>query len=165
MNVLIDACSLINLTNAGALSSVLSLNGYRLAVGPLVLGECHGDAASEIAAAYSANLLDLMDSDHVPVDHYLELLDLHDLGEGETECIAVANITAGSIICCDDRRARRIAKQHLGAARVIGSLRLLKWCVDEEILNCDEAHAFFLAMRAAGGFLPVMEHDFFCSLD
>ena len=55
------------------------------------------------------------------------------------------------------------AKSFVGEDRVIGSLRLLRWCVEETVISCDEAHAFALQMIKAGGFLPDMGHEFFCS--
>jgi predicted nucleic acid-binding protein len=161
MDVVVDACSVINLTNVGALQHVLSLQACRLAVGPLVITECHGDAAAQIAGAEADGLLDYVNDDDFPADRYLELLDEHELGEGETECIAVAELE-GFTVCCDDRRARHIAKGVLGEGRVIGSLRLLKWCVEEEILTCEQAHGYSVQMRSAGGFLPAMGHEFFC---
>ena len=161
MNVVVDACSVINLTNVGALQHALSLTACRLAVGPLVIAECHGEAAAHVAAAEADGLLDYVNDDDIPAERYLELLDEHELGEGETECIAVAELE-GFTVCCDDRRARRVAQGLLGQDRVIGSLRLLKWCVEEEILTCEEADDLSAQMRAAGGLLPAMGHEFFC---
>jgi predicted nucleic acid-binding protein len=161
MDVVIDACSVINLTNVGALEHALSLTKCRLAVGPLVLTECHGDAAAQVAAAQVDGLLDFVNDDDFPADLYLQLLDEHELGEGETECIAIAQLE-GLTVCCDDRRARRIARELLGEERVVGSLRLLKWCVEEEVITCEKAHEYALQMRAAGGFVPAMGHEFFC---
>jgi predicted nucleic acid-binding protein len=161
MNVLTDACSLINLANAGALAPVLSLARCRLAVSPIVLSECNVDAAAQIAAAEADGLLSFVDDDDVPADRYLDLLGEHGLGAGETECIAIAEHES-FVICCDDRRARRVAAQTLGEERVIGTLRLLRWCVEDAIITCDDAFSCFERMKEAGAFLPEMQHEFFC---
>lgn len=161
MNVLTDACSIINLTNVGALEAVLSLEQCRLAVPPIVLSECNVAAAAQIVAAEAEGRLDFIDDDEVPADRYLELLVEHNLGEGETECLTVAELDEYHI-CCDDRRARNVATVKFGEGRVIGSLRLLRWCVEETVLSCAAAFAFFEQMRGQGGFLPDVEHEFFC---
>lgn len=162
MNVVLDACSVINLTNVGALGHVLALAQCRLAVPPLVLAECNVNAVEQVAVAEADGLLDYINDDDVPADRYFDLLDELKLGEGETECIAIAE-QEDFTVCCDDKRARTKAKALVGDDRVIGSLRLLKWCVEEATMTCDEAHGYALQMIEAGGFLPNMQHEYFCA--
>ena len=162
MNVAMDACSIINLANAGALQSAASLDCCRLQISPTVLGECSTLLAAQIADLHMAGLIDFIDGDDVPADRYLELLDLHNLGEGETECIAIAEVSEVHI-CSDDRRARRITEEIIGVDRVFGSLRLLRWCVQEDSMPCHAAFACLQEMRRMGGFVPQVQQDFFCA--
>ena len=99
----VDTCSVINLTNVGALMHVLALTKCRVAVPPLVLAECNINAAQQVAIAEAEGLLDYVNDDDVPADRYFELLDQLKLGEGETECIAIAEQEYFTV-CCDDRR-------------------------------------------------------------
>jgi predicted nucleic acid-binding protein len=86
-------------------------------------------------------------------DVYLDLLNQHELGEGETECLALA-MQRPYAFCCDDRKARHAATTVLGSDRVIGSLRLLKWSVAAGLFSTAQATEMYETMKAAGGFLP-----------
>ena len=58
------------------------------------------------------------------------------------------------VFCFNEIKARHIGEELLGEGRVVGSLRLLKWCVVQEPANAEMAFNFYEAMRNAGGFLP-----------
>jgi predicted nucleic acid-binding protein len=161
VDLAVDASSIINLYNARALATVSRLARCRLWLSPLVVGECEPTCAEEILRLKAANALRLIDSDSIPADLFLRLLHEHSLGEGETECIAVC-LSGPFVLCCDDSRARAVAAARLGSERVIGSLRLLCWCVDEGILSSEAAFGFYRRMKAAGGFLPELTLEWFC---
>lgn len=159
---IIDASSIINLFNADALSIACEIHDEPLLVTPLVLGECNILCASKIFELEAAGKINLINDDDVPTDLFLEILNAYQLGDGETEVIALAS-QLGLPICCDDKRARNLAKQLLGIENVIGSLTLLKWSVEVDLVQCKVAYNCYQAMRNAGGFLPKLEDTFFCN--
>jgi len=127
----------------------------------MVVSECQVGSAAAILALQAADAVGFLDDDIVPTDLFLDLLAEHDLGDGETECIAICRIN-GHGMCCDDRKARELARALLGQGRVIVTIRLLRWCVEEGLIDCQQAFALFRTMRAAGGFLPPTQQEFFC---
>jgi len=162
MKIILDACSIINLVNSSGLDSCAALERCDLFLGPIVFGECaEGPAQILIDLIKSGEITQLSDDD-IPIDNFLALLSEYNLGEGETECIAEA-LSLNYMVCTDDGRARKIAKLRLGDERVIGSARLLRWCVEEKLLVCRDANQQFAAMKNAGGFLPNVPDGFFCS--
>lgn len=158
--IAMDACAIINLANAQILERVVQLAAHRLAVSPAVVNECNSGDAALIVDLHAGGLIDFIDIDDVPADRYLELLDHYGLGEGETECIVVAEVV-NCLICCDDRKARNAAAEVIGADSVLGSLRLIRWCVDEGIFISGEAWNAYHAMIDAGGFLPTLPANYF----
>jgi hypothetical protein len=98
-------------------------------------------------------LIRFVDPDDISAEIFLGLLEAHDLGEGETECLTLS-LRHPYVFCCNDIKARHIGEELLGEGRVVGSLRLLKWCVVQELANAEMAFNFYEAMRNAGGFLP-----------
>ena len=160
MNIIIDACSIINLFNSDSILVSSGLRRCRIWLTPFVVGECDLGNAADLMEAEEGCYFRLNDGD-IPVDRFLELISEHGLGAGETECIAAAE-ALGYSVCSDDRQARALARQVLGEDRVLGSARLLKWCVEEELVQCVDAAGRFTGMKAAGGFLPPLANDFFC---
>lgn len=161
---MLDSSSVINLFNAGVLALLCQLEEHDFAVPPMVIGECHGECAAELLALRDQGCLAFIDDDVVDADQYLALLEAHRLGAGETECMAVAAAEDYNV-CCDDRRAREAATSLIGEGRVIGSLRLLRWCVERLVIDCGEAFSAFEIMRQRGGFLPQTPQSFFCGGD
>jgi predicted nucleic acid-binding protein len=161
LRFVLDSSSVINLFNAGALSLLCQLEDHEFFVPPMVVGECHGECAGELVALRDEGCVTFIDDDVVDADQYLALLEAHRLGAGETECMAVA-AADDYHICCDDRKAREAASALVGAARVIGSLRLLRWCVEKLVIDCGAAFHAFQVMRQRGGFLPETPQSFFC---
>lgn len=160
MNVLMDACAIINLSNAECLESVANLANYRLVLSPAVVGECNSGAATEIINLHAAGFIDFVDEDLVPLERFFQLLEEFSLGSGETECMALAEI-GDELICCDDRRARQCASQLLGEHRLMGSLRLLKFGVGEGLFSATNAFQFYENMIFSGGFLPLIDITYF----
>ena len=128
----------------------------------MVVGECHGECAIELVTLRDEGCLTFINDDAVEADQYLVLLELHGLGAGETECMAVASADDYNV-CCDDRRAREAAASLIGEGRVIGSLRILRWCVESLVIDCGAAFHAFEIMRRKGGFLPNLPQSFFCT--
>jgi predicted nucleic acid-binding protein len=157
-----DSSSLINLSNAGILEYVLDLERCNFIVTPLVLGECNGDCGVTLVQTRDSGQLEFLNDNDIDADHFLNLLDDLQLGAGETECIAAA-LGRQYLICCDDRKAREAASNLIGQHRVIGTIKLLKWCVEEQLYNCTQAFDHFLAMKGCGGFLPDMQQQYFCA--
>jgi predicted nucleic acid-binding protein len=160
VDLIIDASSVINLHNCRTLELVTQLPGRTFWFSPLVVGECEPTCAAEILKLQQAGRAQFIDPQNIPADVFLELLDKHQLGEGETECLALC-LEGPFVLCCDDHKARSIAASLLGGERVIGSLRLLKWSVQDHLIVPDAAYALYTGMKAAGGFLPVVEAAWF----
>jgi predicted nucleic acid-binding protein len=162
MDLIIDASSIINLHNAKALDLVTGLDEHTFWVSPLVVGECEPTCAAELLQLQGQGLVGFVEPNEISSDTYLDLLNQHELGEGETECIALA-MKRPYAFCCDDRKARQVATAILGSDKVIGSLRLLKWSVTANLLGAADAVGMYEAMKTAGGFLPEIPEGWFAS--
>lgn len=153
MTHLLDACALLNLSNGGVLDSALSLPGSFI-----VCSAARRESKtirSVIDHLVIANRLKFMDDHEIPASLFLKLKQQHGLGDGETECLAVASISSG-ILVFDDQRARKIATSLFGAARVTGSIGILRSCVSNGILSRAEAYGAYTLMKALGAYLPDM---------
>jgi predicted nucleic acid-binding protein len=162
MNIVLDASSIINLHNVAALDAAGHLRRCFFLLTPLVVGECQASSAAKLLELKAAGVIGFVDDTTIPTELFLRLLAEHRLGPGETEAISVCQLL-GYALCCDDRSARRVGKEVLGDDRVIGSLRVLRWCVEETLFDCIVAFELFQQMRAAGGFLPQIGQPFFCN--
>jgi predicted nucleic acid-binding protein len=158
LKTILDSSALINWSNGRVLEPMLRLPGWTFAVCPQVIIECDGQA-EELKWA-SANGLARLDDDSVPASLFLELLNEFRLGLGETECLAFA-IHEGYSICCDDRKAREVCRLKVGEQRVIGSLGLLRMCVEKRILTREDATTAYELMKSKGGFLPQLLTGYF----
>jgi predicted nucleic acid-binding protein len=164
VDLIIDASSIINLYNVGALELIAGLQNHELWVSPLVVGECQASCAAELLRLEHAGLFRFVDPHEISADSFLELLEAHGLGDGETECLAVC-LSGFYVFCCDDSKARQAAAALFGAARVVGSLRLLKWCVADTLATPETAFALYQGMKNAGGFLPDIQIEWFSEGD
>jgi predicted nucleic acid-binding protein len=160
VDIIIDASSVINLDNAGALELLAGLQARVFWISPLVVGECDPTCAAEIVRLRDMGRLHFVDPQNVSAELYLTLLEIYDLGEGETECLALCH-GHQFLFCCDDQRARTIAGQLFGGDRVIGSLRLLRWAVIEGLASTELAFDLYEKMKSAGGFLPAVDKKWF----
>lgn len=161
MRFVIDACAIINLFNAGYLELACHLPRCEILVTPIVLGECSTDCAAEILRLHAAGHISFVDDDLIPVERFLELVGDNDIGDGEVEAIAVCELH-GFGFCSDDGKARTLATGLIGKENVVGSLRLLRWLVEDGEKQCTEAFDAYLVMLRQGGFLPPLNSDFFC---
>lgn len=159
MNSVFDASCIINLFNGDSLEAVLSLNEFSFFIGPIVKSECITNQ-EEITNFINKNELTEIGADEISGGLFLQLLQQHKLGEGETECLAYCS-SSDTLMACDDERARRIGKQELGEQRVIGTLALVKMCVQERLLTDTEALRKVEQMKSRGAFLPIVDVDFF----
>ncbi len=160
MNTIIDASSLINLVNGTMLDTVLRLHSRRFWIGPFVLGEC-GRQTPEIEGEL-AGRLNVLDEESLSGTLFLDMLAEHGLGLGETECLAFA-LNGDHAVCTDDAKARAMCTAKLGAARVLGTARLLQECVERTLATPEEAVAAYELMRARGGFLPALTFTYFAT--
>jgi predicted nucleic acid-binding protein len=133
VDLITDASSIINLHNADALGIVARLPPRILCVSPQVIGECHAPCAADLVVLREQGLVQFVSPDTISAELYLSLLETYDLGEGETECLALAH-SHPYVICCDDNKARRVGIELFGQDRVVGSLRLLRWAVQDELI-------------------------------
>ena len=78
-------------------------------------------------------------------------------GRGERSCLAVAAIR-GAILATDDQFARRAAK--LYGIELIGTVGILKTCVQSGLLSQLVAQRRLEEMIAAGYYSPVLKLDF-----
>ena len=107
--------------------------------------------------------MSVVDDDDIDAERFLDLLDVHTLGRGETESI-VACEGLGFGLCCDDKRARALGEQLLGRGVVVGTIGVLRWCVAEQIVDCGMAFMIYNEMKARGGFLPDVPKREFCGV-
>src|ERR1700722_19052167 len=89
VDLITDASSIINLANAAALKIVAAVPGLTICVSPLVVGECGPTCAAELLALQDKGAIRFVDAEEISSELFLSLLDAHDLGEGETECLAL----------------------------------------------------------------------------
>lgn len=155
----LDASCLINLINGKCLCAILKLRNHTFLIGPIVRSECHKNAA-EITRIIDSRRLNEFDDDQISATLFLDLLDKHRLGNGETECLAYC-ISTDASMASDDWRARKISAQMLGSNRIIGSIKLLTHCVTQDIIGAEEAYDRFEIMRRCGGFLPKIQPNHF----
>lgn len=160
VDLIIDASSIINLDNAEVLAPAVGLQGRNFCVSPLVIGECDPQCAASLAMLRQSGGLRFVDPEEISAELFLDLLERYELGEGETECLALA-LVSPYVFCCDDNKARNVGVQLIGQDRVVGSLRILKWMVACDLVSSQEAFALYLAMKEFGGYLPVMAQGWF----
>jgi len=164
VDLIIDASSVINLDNTQGLELVAGLEGRTLCLSPLVVSECQPTCAAELLRLQRAGLIRFVDPSEISAESFLELLEAHRLGEGETECLTLC-LSASYVFCSDDNRARQVAVALIGAGRVVGSIRLLKWCVANGRITPEAAFTMYQKMKAAGGFLPELMLEWFLDAD
>lgn len=154
--IIIDACSIINLYNAEALASVVQLRNTTFTFSPLVCGELSEEVNLYVSSIVQSGKAETFDDSKVPAEIFVKAYGSFRLGKGETECIAIAANCDSFTVCSDDKSARKAAQSLLGTKRVTGSLGLLLRCVSEAILSDDCAYDCYLQMKQKGAFLPVL---------
>jgi len=160
--VLFDASSLINLVKGGVFELILAMSPTQFLVGPIVLQECVGsdEVADAVRTAVDDGRVAVVDDSEISGALFLTLLERHKLGPGETECLTYA-VNSDVVICSDDLKARQVAASAFGAARVTGTLGLLRDLVSSGSTTDIVAWESYLRMIQAGAFLPAIGRDFF----
>jgi predicted nucleic acid-binding protein len=163
INIVFDSCSLINLINGNQLGAVLKLPGFSFYVGPAVYNEVSKkQSQKEIIDKAIEDQSIFLWKKEINLEFVGRLFLTYNLGDGETESIAMCHEDM-LYICCDDRQARSAAAKELTESMVMGSLRLLKMTVEQDIIKCTEAKFCYLEMMLKGGFLPKkIEDNYFC---
>ena len=159
---MIDSSVVINLSNGDALSLLRGLPRRRFWVTQAVVDECWPTCGEDLATEIAMRRLSVVDDTHIDAARFLDLLDAHSLGRGETESI-VACERLGFALCCDDKRARLLGNHVLGNGRVAGTIAVLRSCVADAIVSAETAYAIYQKMRAKGGFLPDVAQTGFCT--
>jgi predicted nucleic acid-binding protein len=160
VNIVLDACAIINLVNGSVFDTVLNLRGYGFFVGSQASGECGEATSIVLQQAIQTERVTVINDDAVTASNFLALLQQYGLGDGETESLTFTQ-SLGYMICTDDKRARLVSAELLGNDRVIGSLGLLKRAVQQQLLTASEAFGAYQKMKTAGGFLPEIDLSFF----
>lgn len=159
MNLILDASTALNLHNGGVLSSTLALPGITFFVSPEVRKESKTIRAV-LDDLEHLGLLYYIDDTEISSGELQACMSGWSLGAGECECILAAK-TNGASVACDDLRARSRIEQEIGAARLTGSIGVLRRLVAEKILTSSSAYDAYKKMRASGGFLPDLDADYF----
>jgi predicted nucleic acid-binding protein len=161
LNVILDSCSTINLHNGDVLEKVLQLGSskYAFHMGTIVRGEC-GDLTAYLDEQANKGRILILPGKTITPSHFADLLNRYELGLGETECIVHAERHVLTV-CTDDGAARAAAKAHLGEARVVGSLRLIRECVCAGIITPNQAYVGYELTKSRGGFLPEILPSYF----
>ena len=153
MHYVVDASAIVNLNNAGVLELLGALEEHTFWVTPMVVDECQPSCAVTLAAELETNGIRALGVDELSTARFLDLLDTYSLGNGETESILACE-AKGYGLCCDDKRARRLGRELLGDQYVVGTMRILRWGVLGNNIDCRTAFNLFLTMKGCGGFLP-----------
>ena len=161
MNVVLDACSIINLINGNLLQKVILLPSYKYFIGELLFEQelLNNIQKIKIQACIDNKNIMLLNS-IITLSEFNTLKSLYDLGLGETECIALCK-RFDYHISTDDLKARYSAEKELGKEKVIGSLYFLKKLKETGITSTEESYKSYLSMKKAGGFLPKIDQSFF----
>jgi len=161
LNLVLDSSSTINLHNGDALQAVLRLavSAFKFHMGTIVRGECR-ELTSLLDEQVKQGLLVILPGKTLTASRFAELLNLYELGLGETECIAHAE-QQSLVVCTDDKAARRAAEVHLGQDRAVGSLRLIRETVCAGNIARQQAYIAYEQMKARGAFLPEIATNYF----
>jgi predicted nucleic acid-binding protein len=161
--IIIDTCSLVNLMNGNHLVSALKLSKLKFVIGPAVYKEVSKvqDQKQIIDDLIATKKLFLW-SGKMDLTVLIGLYGKYMLGDGETESIAICKLD-NSLICCDDRKARSAAELEILPENCMGSLKILKLAVIDNIIKCTDAETSYLTMKHKGGFLPKnIDNSYFC---
>lgn len=162
MDIVIDACSLINLINGQVLHKILLIPANTFYVGDNLLEqEILNDGQKLLIEAFLIdNKIQLLQST-VTLSEFKILKSRYGLGDGETECMAICK-NYNFCIATDDGKARKCSVKELRKGNVIGSLYLLREAVRNDLLTCEEAKEAFTLMKKSGGFLPKIDDNYLC---
>jgi predicted nucleic acid-binding protein len=161
LDLTVDASSVINLINSGRANASLRGLPSVARVTPEVKRET--DANSDTGNATQILMGDGLLESEPEIVSFAELEGLifaSSLGAGECETILSCSKT-GRTVCCDDKKARKLAIEMLGDEKLTGSIGLLKHKVTEGTLTADEALEAVQQMVHRGAFLPQVNVETF----
>ena len=162
-NLILDACSVINLINCNQLENCSNIPNLTFYIGYSAYDEvCKIESQKAVLDDLIGQGTIILFENDIEIDTLSELYKKYTLGDGETEAIAIA-MHNYMMVCCDDRKARNAAAKELGRNEVVGSLTLLKNAVNASIIKCTNAFDSYVDMKDKGGFLPnSIDNHFFC---
>ena len=153
MQYVVDASTVINLVNVNALRLLRNLSGHRFWITHAVFAECRVSCGLDLVAEILTDGLSVVEDTSIDAPRFLELLDTHSLGEGETESIVACEGLSWRL-CCDDKKARKLGQDLLGADQVTGSIGILRMMVIESLISRETGMSMYKEMKTQGGFLP-----------
>ncbi len=160
--VILDACSVINMVNAGIIKKLKLINGYSFYIGRLVLEECLDIEKREvIERCLSDGVVNFMNED-LSISEFSSVSNKYNLGKGESECIAYL-AKKGTIVCTDDNKARKCIERDFGKDYYFGSLYVLRELVRQKLITCDESIKGHAIMVISGAFLPKIDESYLCN--
>jgi hypothetical protein len=162
MNVVLDSCSLVNLINGDLVEEIIKIPNCNFLLGQIVYEECCEIESQKLIIDRAIELSKFKLVPDVDIDQFIQIKQKYQLGDGETESI-VNCFNNDFILSSDDLKARQCAVKELGTDRVIGCLYLTRETARNNIITCDEALNAYLIMKVKGGFLPIVDDNYFCS--
>jgi predicted nucleic acid-binding protein len=153
--VLLDNTILTNFALVGLTSVLRELWGKRAATTEEVL--------EEYAAGIATGKLPRVDWTHLTTivlssqEKVLAISRFPKLGRGERSCLIVA-IERDAMLATDDQLARHAALYH--GIELMGTIGILKTCVQSMLLSKTDAQLKLKEMIAAGYYSPVFKLDF-----
>jgi predicted nucleic acid-binding protein len=153
--VLLDNTILTNFALVGLTPKLRDLWGKRAATTEEVL--------EEYAAGVEAGKLPRVDWTYLKTialssqEKVLAISRFPKLGKGERSCLIVA-IERDAVLATDDQLARRAALDH--SIELMGTIGILKTCVQSKLLSRSDAQLKLDEMIAAGYYSPVLKLDF-----
>jgi len=154
---IIDACSIMNLSNGMVLDIIMSLDNSDYYISNSVIRESKS-VENEVKVLLKNRILKSIDDNSISANQFLINKQKYNLGDGETECITYA-LENECVFICDDLAARNLSKKLIGVNRVTGSIGLLRECVSNNLLTREEAYASYIMMKQRGGYLPNMSKE------
>ena len=149
MLVLLDATILTNFAQVGLSAALKELWGDQVCTTAEVLSEYESGTRTAGLPPLSWKELSILIL--TPDEQDLASNLFSRLGVGERTCLAVA-IRRGALLATDDKPARRAAKRN--SIPVIGTLGILRRCVERGLFSQPEAQTFLEDMIAAGYYSP-----------
>ena len=162
MDIILDACSIINLINGGLLQKVVTLASIQFHVGEIlledeILNEVQKIKVNTLVVEGNISVLEAS----VSLSEFTRIKGRYNLGKGEVECIALCKRLQYSI-SSDDLKARNSAINELGKHAVKGTLFLIRELVRDGAISCEEAMTAYRSMIVKGAFLPTVDEHYFC---
>lgn len=159
-DLIMDACAIMNLVAGEATRLCLERIDPKAQVSPVVEGECSNDDTQQsLIELIEEGLIERTDVE-IAAEDLLAFMSRHDLGAGESEAILVC-ISSNKHLWSDDGKARRLGTEMLGAARVVGTIGVLKELTRLGDIGIDDAYAVYSQMRDEGAFFPNLVRDEF----